>query len=59
MTKKDPFNELQKYLKNHPELDRLINQLEIDEEIYFETLDSLGSDIIIPKSSSSNNTYNF
>jgi len=59
MKKKDPFNELQKYLKVHPELNRIMNQLKIDEESYFKALSGIRSNIIIPKSTQSNNTYSF
>jgi len=59
MIKKDPFNELQKYLKMHPELNKIMNQLKIDEESYFKALLSIRSNIIIPKNTQSNNTYSF
>ena len=59
MTKKNPFNEFQKYLKNYPELVEIMSQLEIDEETYFKSLGNLDSNIIIPKVTSSDNTYNF
>jgi len=59
MIKKDPFNELQKYLKAHPELNKIMNQLKIDEDSYFKALSGIKSNIIIPKSTQSNNTYSF
>lgn len=57
ITSKGTFSEYKKYLKNHPEIDRILKQLRIDEESYFKALESINNTKIVPRSTLSNKTY--
>ena len=59
MNKKKSFLENENYLKKHPELKKIIEQLKIDEDSYFKAVANIKSNIIISKTTLSNKTYKF
>lgn len=57
ISSKGTFSKYKKYLKSHPEIDRILKQLRIDEESYFKALESINNTKIVPRSTLSNKTY--
>ena len=57
MTTENLLPEVRKYFEEHPNLNKIIKQLAIDEESYFKAINCMKSNIIIPKRTLSNKTH--
>lgn len=59
MTSKQIFQEYEKFMKDNPQIVKIIRQLNIDEESYLKALISMNNNVVKPRKTLSNNTYSY